>query len=104
MKLDAGGYADPKEFDAIAEATRKRVQQMVIDTAEIFDPAGEKPPHEAAALFWAQLSGVVTAAAAGLAGMSRFSTDLGRILELKAALHSQLDDAFNQALAAVPAA
>ncbi|HYD38084.1 MAG TPA: hypothetical protein VEA60_10745 [Allosphingosinicella sp.] len=85
------------QFAALAEATRESVQKHVIDTAKLFDPDDSAPAHVAAQMFFAQLSGVVTAAANGLAGAAQY-TDAPIISSLRQGLHEQFDAAFEQAL------
>jgi uncharacterized protein with beta-barrel porin domain len=86
-----------KDFTELAESTRLAVQQHVVEQAALFDPNDTMPAHEAAQAFFAQLSGVITAAANGLAGALRFS-DQATIEKLRAGLKSQFDDAFEQAI------
>lgn len=87
------------QFTELAEATRYAVQQHVVDQAALFDPNNDMPVHEAAQAFFAQLSGVVTAAANGLAGARRFTDDT-IIEKLRQGLKEQFDDAFEQAVRA----
>lgn len=87
----------PEAFTELAEATRFAVQQHVVDQATLFDPDSDMPANEAAQAFFAQLSGVVTAAANGLAGALQF-TDVETIEKLRSGLKSQFDAAFEQAV------
>jgi uncharacterized protein with beta-barrel porin domain len=87
----------PKDFTDLAEATRLAVQQHVVDQAALFDPNNKMPTHEAAQAFFAQLSGVITAAANGLAGARKFADDK-TIHKLRRGLKEQFDDAFKQAV------
>jgi hypothetical protein len=87
----------PDQFTKLAEATRLAVQQHVVDQAALFDPENTMSANEAAQAFFAQLSGVVTAAANGLAGALRF-TDDATIRKLRVGLKEQFDDAFDQAV------
>jgi uncharacterized protein with beta-barrel porin domain len=86
----------PDAFTQLAEATRA-VQQQVVDQARLFDPDDSMPANEAAQAFFAQLSGVITAAANGLAGARRF-TDAATIESLREGLKAQFDSAFEQAV------
>jgi uncharacterized protein with beta-barrel porin domain len=87
----------PENFTKLAEDTRLAVQRHVVDQAVLFDPASSLPAHEAAQAFFAQLSGVITAAANGLAGALAF-TDEATIDKLRQGLKDQFDDAFAQAV------
>lgn len=85
-----------KAFVAIAERTRQRVEQLVASTAGDAGPLGE---GEIKALIWAQLSGVVTAAANGFAGLIRAGAPDGvSRATMQQALKDQFDDAIEQAL------
>lgn len=100
MILGKDGRVASEEFERVAEATRMRVQELIAEESMLADQRGELPAPELAAMFWAQLSGVVTAAANGLAGLCALSIDPSRADTLRQALHDQLDSAFSEALSA----
>lgn len=84
-------------FVEIAERTRMRVQQVIAETA---GEAGQLSEPETAALFWAQLSGVITAVGSGLEGLLRHGGPQGFNAAIMIdALQNQLESAFMQARA-----
>lgn len=82
-----------KAFGVIAESTRIQVQHVITDLA---GTAGDISDGETAALFWAQLSGAITAIGNGLSGLVKHGPGFSDAETMKRALHEQLDSAMKE--------